>query len=252
MIGVDLNSDLGESFGVYSIGNDEAVIQNVTSVNIACGFHAGDPLIMEKTVRLAMENKVSIGAHPGFPDMLGFGRRNMNLRPEEIKDYVIYQIGALNGFVRAAGGKMRHVKPHGALYNMAAVDYEVARAVAEAVRAFDDSLILVGLANSEMLKAGRDLGLKTASEVFADRAYTKNGTLLSRELPGAVIKNVGAVVERIVRMIKEGVVETIDHEEIKIKAETVCIHGDNPRAVELSRNLRDSLMRTGIRLQRPE
>jgi len=177
VITVDINSDLGESFGRYKIGNDELVIQQVTSVNIACGFHAGDPLVMEKTVRFALENGVAVGAHPGFPDLMGFGRRKMSISPEEAGAYIIYQVGALNGFMKALGGKMQHVKPHGAFYNMAAADYRLARAIAEGIYAVDSDLIIMGLAGSQLIKAGQDVGLRTASEVFADRAYTIEGTL---------------------------------------------------------------------------
>jgi UPF0271 protein len=168
---IDLNCDLGESFGNYKIGMDEEVIKYISSANIACGFHASDPLVMAKTVSLAKENGVSIGAHPGYPDLVGFGRRNMNVAPEELKAMVQYQIGALNAFCKAAGIKMKHVKPHGAMYNMASKDEKLALAIAEGIAEVDDSLILLGLSGSQLLTAAATVGLKCANEVFADRAY---------------------------------------------------------------------------------
>lgn len=248
---VDLNSDLGEGFGSYSIGNDEKILDYVTSVNIACGFHAGDPVVMSKTVELALEKKVSIGAHPGFPDLMGFGRRNMNLSTEEAKAYVIYQIGALQAFVTAHGGKLKHVKPHGALYNMAAVDYKLARAIAEAVYAVNPELLFVGLANSMMIKAAKDLGLKTVSEVFADRAYNRDGTLVGRSIAGAVIHDNELCVRRVIEMIKDKTVNTIDGDKISIEAETICIHGDNPSAFEFVANLKIAAAEAGVLFKAP-
>ncbi|MBQ3954922.1 MAG: LamB/YcsF family protein, partial [Clostridia bacterium] len=187
MVFADLNSDLGESFGAYKIGEDDQIIPLVSSVNIACGWHAGDPLVMQKAVALAKQYGVSIGAHPGFPDLMGFGRRTMNATPAEVKAYIQYQVGALDAFCRAAGVKLHHVKPHGAMYNMAGADIRLARAVAEAVAEIDDSLILLALSGSEMIRAAEDIGLPSASEVFADRAYEEDGSLRARSKPDAVI-----------------------------------------------------------------
>lgn len=243
---VDLNSDLGESFGNYRIGNDEAVLKYVTSVNIACGFHAGDPLVMEETVRTALKNNVAVGAHPGFPDLMGFGRRNMHISPSEAKAYIIYQVSALNGFVKMLGGKMQHVKPHGALYNMAAKDYNLARAIAEGVYAVDNELIIMGLAGSQLIRAGEDIGLLTASEVFADRAYTSEGTLVPRGIKGAVIHDKETAAARVLGMVQHGKVTTYDGQDISIKADSICVHGDNKEAEELVTYIRKTLKESGI------
>lgn len=249
MASVDLNSDLGESFGSYRIGNDEEVIKFVTSVNIACGFHAGDPLIMEKTVEKALENKVAVGAHPGFPDLLGFGRRNMSISPAEAKAYIIYQVSALNGFIKALGGKMQHVKPHGAFYNMAATDPRLARAIAEGIDAVDSSLLLMGLAGSELIRAGEAVGLPTASEVFADRAYTPEGILVNRGTPGAVIHDKKEVAARVLEMVLHGTVTTLQGDKIRIKADTLCVHGDTQEAQELVRYIRKVLQEAGVEVK---
>jgi UPF0271 protein len=240
MYQIDLNSDLGESFGNYVIGNDEGVLDHISSANIACGFHASDPVVMAQTVRMAIEKGVSIGAHPGYPDLMGFGRRHMSISTEEAKAYMIYQIGALNGFVQAYGGKLRHVKPHGALYNAAAKDYALARALAESVHAVDQDLIFVGLAGSQMIKAAKDVGLSTASEVFADRAYNPDGSLVSRGMKGAVLHDVDLCISRVMRMIKEGMVRAINGVDIDIAADTVCLHGDNEMALAFASKLRQA------------
>ncbi|WP_366923040.1 LamB/YcsF family protein [Metallumcola ferriviriculae] len=245
---VDLNSDIGESFGNYKIGNDEVVLRYVTSVNIACGFHAGDPQVMEFTVKKALENNVAVGAHPGFPDLMGFGRRNMVISPEEAKAYIIYQVGALNGFVRAYGGKLQHVKPHGALYNMAARDYTLARAIAEGVYLVDCELILMGLSGSQLIKAGQEVGLQTASEVFADRAYTAEGTLVPRGTEGAVIHNKTVAASRVLRMIQAGKVTTLDGKTIDIKADSICVHGDNQEAVALVEHIKKVFQDAGVKV----
>lgn len=246
---LDINSDLGEGFGSYKMGNDAEVMKYITSANIACGFHAGDPVVMEKTIRLALENNVAIGAHPGYPDLMGFGRRKMNLSPEEIKAYVFYQVGALKAMTEALGGKLQHVKAHGALYNEAAANEPVARALAEAVLQLDSGLIFVGLANSVMLEIAKRMGLQTASEVFADRAYTESGTLVSRALPGAVLHDSETCNKRVLQMVREQTVMTIDGNEIHIKADTVCIHGDNPAAISLAKSLRNHLEENGVEIQ---
>lgn len=248
MYKVDLNSDIGESFGAYKLGLDEEVVKFVSSVNIACGWHAGDPLVMEKTVGYAVDQRVAIGAHPGFPDLLGFGRRNMVVTPAEAKAYIKYQVGALWAFTESKGVNLQHVKPHGALYNMAANDKNLARAIAEAIFEVDKELILVGLANSELIKAGEEVGLKVANEVFADRAYNPDGTLVSRKLEGAVIHDADLAISRVVRMVKEGKVEAITGEDVEIRADSICVHGDNPEAVGFVDIIRKTLEGQGVQV----
>ncbi|SCW54109.1 UPF0271 protein [Paenibacillus tianmuensis] len=245
---VDLNCDLGESFGAYKQGNDEEMLSLVTSVNIACGFHAGDPSTMRQTVKSALDKKVAIGAHPGLPDLIGFGRRNMDISPQEAFDMVVYQIGALNGFVQAEGGVMRHVKPHGALYNMAARSTKLAEAIAEAVYKVNPRLILYGLSGSELIRAGTKLGLLTASEVFADRTYQSDGSLTPRSQPDALISDLSVTVNQITNMVKEGTVKSQQGTDVPILAETICIHGDGKHAVEFARRIRDILQAEGIAL----
>lgn len=249
MARVDLNCDIGESFGNFIIGNDEVLLQYVTSVNIACGFHAGDPLVMENTVKMALENNVAVGAHPGFPDLLGFGRRNMIISPSEAKAYVIYQVSALNGFVKAQGGKMQHVKPHGAFYNMAAKDYCLARAIAEGVHAVDNDLILMGLAGGELIRAGKEVGLRTASEVFGDRAYTADGKLAPRGTEGAVIHDKDVAAAQILNMVLNEKVVTIDGNEIALQPDSICVHGDNHEAVSLVKQIRKSLKEANVEVK---
>ena len=246
MYKVDLNCDLGESFGVYRIGMDAEILRFVTSANIACGFHAGDPLIMEETVHAAKAAGTAVGAHPGFPDLAGFGRRNMACTPQEVKAYVKYQLGALEAFVRAEGLALQHCKPHGALYNMAAADRALADAIAEAVADVDSRIILFGLAGSLMIEAGRAAGLRTASEVFADRAYQADGSLVPRRLPGAVIHDPEEAIARTVRMVKEGVVTAVTGETVPIAADSICVHGDNPSALAVLKSIRERLETEGI------
>lgn len=248
MYQVDMNSDLGESFGAYTIGLDSEVIQFVSSVNVACGYHAGDPLVMDKTVAAAKAAGVAVGAHPGYPDLMGFGRRNMNCSPKEVKAYVQYQLGALLAFTAAHGVKLQHCKPHGALYNMAGKDPELAAAIAEAVVSVDQDIILLGLAGSKMLEAGRQVGLRVASEVFADRAYQADGSLVPRGKPGAVIHDKDEAIARTVRMVTEGKVTAITGEEVSIQADSICVHGDNPSAVEFVKNIRSALEAQGVRI----
>lgn len=245
---IDLNSDLGEAFGNYSLGMDQDILAYVTSANVACGFHAGDPLVMDKTVALAAKKGVAIGAHPGFPDLQGFGRRNMACTPSEVKSYIQYQLGALQAFCTAQGQCLQHVKPHGALYNMAAKDKALALAIAEAVKAVAPKAILLGLAGSEMLKAGRQLGLRVASEVFADRAYQADGSLVPRSQKGAVIHNVDLVLERTLKMVQQGTVTAITGEEVPLEAHSICVHGDNPQAVEFVARLKAYLEAHGVEL----
>ena len=241
---VDFNCDLGESFGTYQHGYDEQLMPYISSANIACGFHAGDPVWMRKTVSIAEKAGVAIGAHPSLPDLVGFGRREMKITPEEARNYVVYQIGALQAFTRTK--RLQHVKPHGALYNMGAVDEAIARAVAEGVREVDPDLILVGLANSAWMKVGNELGLRVASEVFADRALNRDGTLVARGQPGAVIKDLDKVVAASLKMVVEGKATAIDGTEISIRADTICLHSDTPGAVDLARTLRERIETAGV------
>lgn len=248
MYQVDLNSDIGESFGNYNLGLDEEVAKYISSANIACGFHAGDPNVMEKTVKTAISENVSIGAHPGYPDLMGFGRRNINVSANEVKNYIKYQIGALWAFAQSSGIKLQHVKPHGAMYNMAAKNKELAKAIAEGIYEVDSDLILVGLANSELIRAGLEVKLKVANEVFADRAYNTDGTLVPRGKEGAVIHDTDIAIKRVIKMVKEGKVKTITGEEINIKADTICVHGDNPQAVDFVNNIKKTLENEGIQI----
>lgn len=248
MFKVDLNCDLGESFGAYKLGNDELILDYVTSANIACGFHAGDPSVMKKTVELALKKNVSIGAHPGLQDLAGFGRRNIAISPEEAFDIVVYQIGALNGFTTALGGKLQHVKPHGALYNMAAKDEKLAKAIAEAVYAINPELVLYGLSGSELVKAGKAIGLKTANEVFSDRTYQQDGSLTSRSLENALIIDDQVAVNQVMQMIKEKTVFTEQKQNIAILAETICIHGDGLHALEFAKFINATLKANNIEI----
>ncbi|MGE7601579.1 LamB/YcsF family protein [Peribacillus sp. NPDC097675] len=238
---VDLNCDLGESFGAYQIGNDEEILDYVTSVNVACGFHAGDPSVMRKTVQLALEKGVKIGAHPGLQDLMGFGRRNIKISPQEAYDIVVYQIGALNGFLQAEGGRMQHVKPHGALYNMAAQNRGLSQAIAEAVYKINPELILFGLSGSELIRAGQSIGLQTASEVFADRTYQNDGSLTSRMEKDALIASDEAAVAQVIRMVKEGKVLSQQGTDVAIMADTICIHGDGAHALSFASHVNKSL-----------
>jgi UPF0271 protein len=249
---IDLNCDMGESFGAYAMGMDEAVIRHITSANIACGWHAGDPLVMNKTVKMAVENHVGVGAHPGYPDLKGFGRRNMDCTTDEIRNYVIYQIGALQAFCRVHGSRLRHVKPHGALYLTAVVNEDVARAVAEAIVSVDPDLWYVALAGAKgemMRRIGEQMGLKVVYEAFPDRAYTAEGNLVSRRLPGAVIKEPDLVAERALLMANEGMVKAIDGTVVPLSVQTLCVHGDTPSAVDLVKSIRRVLEAEGIRLK---
>ena len=248
MYKVDLNSDLGESFGAYKIGRDGDVIPLVSSANIACGFHAGDPLVMAKTVELCAKNGVAVGAHPGFPDLVGFGRRNMTVSPAEAQAMVTYQVGALYGFCKANGVKMQHVKPHGALYNMAAKDEKLAEAICNGILAVDDSLILLGLANSQMLMQAKKLGLSCAAEVFADRAYEDDGTLVARGKPGAMITDEQEAVKRVIGMIKNKSVTSINGKEIGICPDSICVHGDSDHALLFVQKIRKALSEEGIQI----
>lgn len=243
---VDLNSDLGESFGAYTIGCDEKVIPLISSANVACGYHAGDALVMKKTVALCRENGVAVGAHPGYPDLSGFGRRNMNVTPDEMYAYIVYQVGALRAFVESAGLTLNHVKPHGAMYNMAGKDAKLADAVARAVRDSAPGAYLLALAGSEMIRAAEELGIPCASEVFADRAYEDDGSLVARSKPGAVITDEDEALSRTVRMVKDGLVTTITGNDIHLRADSICVHGDNAHALEFVTRIRKALAEEGI------
>lgn len=241
MYQIDLNCDLGESFGNYKIGMDEEVIPLISSANVACGYHASDPIVMQKTIAMTKKFGTAVGAHPGFPDLMGFGRRNLSVSPAEAKAYTLYQLGALDAFCRTQGVKMQHVKPHGALYNMAAKDYELARGICEAIYEFDKELIVLALSGGELVRAGEDIGLRTALEFFADRAYEEDGTLVNRRKEGAVITDENEALARVVRMIKENKLTAITGKDISIKADSVCVHGDGVKALEFVKKIREKL-----------
>jgi UPF0271 protein len=248
---IDLNADVGEGFGAYPApggpaGHDAEVLKYVTSANVAAGFHAGDPSVLRATILAAIASQAAVGAHPGFPDLVGFGRREMAVTPKEAEDFVLYQIAAVAGVAAAEGVRLQHVKPHGALFNMAARDAGLAAAIARATAAFDQSLILFGLPGSEILKAGRSAGLRVAAEAFADRAYTAGGALVSRAQPGAVIHDVAAVVSRAIRMAVEKTVVAVDGSVVRLEVDTICVHGDTPGAGELAARLRAGLEQVGV------
>lgn len=246
---IDLNCDMGESFGPWTMGADEDVMPNITSANVACGAHAGDPRVMRRTVRAAKAHGVSVGAHPGFADLQGFGRREMQADPSEVEDSLLAQIGALAAIARAEGVPLRHVKAHGALYNMAARDRTLADAIARAIKIFDPALIMFGLPGSPLLDAGVAAGLRVAAEGFADRSYEPDGSLTPRSRPGAVIDETARVVDRAVRMVRDGVVLTPGGKEIPLKVDTVCVHGDTPGAAELTKRIRAGLESAGIQIR---
>jgi UPF0271 protein len=241
---IDLNCDMGESFGRYSLGNDEAIMPFITSANIACGLHAGDPPVMRQTVRLAKQYGVAVGAHPGWPDLQGFGRREMSLTPDEAEAFVLYQIGALAAFAKAEGMELYHVKPHGALYNQTVKDRNLAKAIAGAVKKFSRDLVLVGLAGSGLIEAGVEAGLRVANEGFPDRNYNPDATLMSRKLAGAVIESPEEVAANAMRLAQEG----IDFSGQRVRIDTLCLHGDNPFAAQNAKLVRDTLEKTGIQI----
>jgi UPF0271 protein len=242
---IDLNSDVGESFGRWSLGDDAAVMASVTSANVACGYHAGDPGVMRDTVRAAKAAGVAVGAHPGLPDLVGFGRRNLAATPREVEDLVLYQVGALAAIAAAEGVRLQHVKPHGALYNMAVRDRALADAIARAIVAFDRTLILFALPGTELLRAGEHTGLRVAAEGFADRAYEPDGSLTPRDRAGAVISGAADVVRRAVRMAHDGIVTAADGRDIPMRVDTICTHGDTPGSHELTRRIRAGLETAG-------
>ena len=241
-----MNCDMGESFGAYHIGADDAVFPFITSANVACGFHGGDPTVMRTTLVKARERSVAVGAHPGFPDLIGFGRRNMDVSPDEVYDLVVYQVGALMGVARAARMELQHVKPHGALYNMAAANRPLAAAIARAVRDIDKQLALFGLPGSHLISEGQTAGLTTAGEAFADRNYMNDGSLVSRKRPDAQVHDADEAVQRAIRMVHEGKVRSIDGQDIALKVDTICLHGDGPHAAEFAQRLRAGLETAGV------
>lgn len=243
---IDINSDTGESFGAYTIGHDAGLFKSITSANVAAGFHAGDPSVLRDTIRLAKQHGVAVGAHPGLPDLVGFGRRELHVTPKEAEDLVLYQVAAVAGVAAAEGVKLQHVKPHGALFNMAVRNRELSDAIARAVAAFDNGLILFGLPGSEILSAGRAAGLRVAAEVFADRAYEPDGSLASRRKPGAVIHDAAVVVARAVRMVKENAVNAIEGSLVTLEADTICVHGDTPGSDDLAARIRAGLEAAGV------
>ncbi|WP_369041494.1 5-oxoprolinase subunit PxpA [Staphylococcus warneri] len=246
---IDLNCDLGEAFGNYSFGGDKDILPLITSANIACGFHAGDANVMNETIQLAKRHNIGIGAHPGLPDLQGFGRRKLDMSPEEVYNIVVYQLGALNGFCQIHDVKMNHVKPHGALYQMGAKDKSIASAIAQAVYDFDKTLVFVGLANTLLISEAKKLGLKTASEVFADRRYEDDGQLVSRKEPDAVISDSDEALNQVVKMITENKVISKNNKEITLQADTICVHGDGAHALEFVTKIREKLTKEGIDIQ---
>ena len=243
---IDFNCDMGESFGMYKMGFDEEVIKYVSSANVACGFHAGDPMWMRHTVELAEEHGAAVGAHPSFPDLAGFGRRELNVTPEEARNDIVYQIGALQAFTRSK--KLQHVKPHGAMYNRAVNDEPLARAICEAILEVDPDMVLLALAGSQWIRVAEDMGLRVAREIFADRALNADGTLVSRSQPGSVIHDTGEVVERSLRMVKDGKAVAASGEEIEVQADSLCLHGDTPGAVDMARSLKRELEAADIQV----
>jgi UPF0271 protein len=250
MVPIDLNADVGESFGAWQMGADEELMAFVTSVNVACGFHAGDPQVMDRTVGLAVRAGVAVGAHPGYPDLRGFGRRALGADPAEVEADVIYQVGALSAFTAAHGARLTHVKPHGALYNQAAGDAALARAIARGVARAGRDLVLVGLAGSRaMREAAASQGLRFAAEAFVDRRYLADGTLQPRRVPGAVLSDPSLAAAQAVRLVREGVVECADGTEVAVEAETFCLHGDQPSAALVARAVRAALEAAGVAVQ---
>ncbi|WP_281165795.1 LamB/YcsF family protein [Liquorilactobacillus sicerae] len=245
---IDLNSDLGESFGRYQLGKDQQVIKLVTSVNVACGFHAGDPDVMAKTVAAAQNANIGIGAHPGYPDLQGFGRRQMKLKPLEVKHLIMYQVGALQAFTK--DHKLHHVKPHGALYNMAAKDHVLALAICEGVQTVDPQLPIYGLAGSELIKAAQEIGLPYAQEVFGDRNYMPDGSLVPRSLKNAVITDPKLVAAHVLEMVKTQTVTAVDGTKVQLQPDTVCVHGDNQSALAIVEYLRQDLLHQNVILQK--
>lgn len=245
---IDLNSDLGESYGAWSMGDDAGVLRSVSSANVAAGYHAGDPITMRRTIKLCAESGTAVGAHISYPDVMGFGRRNMVCTPDEIYCYSLYQIGAVQAFCRAAGMELQHVKPHGALYNMAAKDRSLADAIAHAVKSTSSTLILMGLAGTKFDEAAEAAGVPYAAEAFADRAYMPDGSLMPRSMPGSIIHDADAAASRVVQMVTKGTVTASDGSEIKFRPDTVCLHGDTAEAVSMAAAVKDALEAAGVKV----
>ena len=248
MFKVDLNSDMGESFGAYKIGNDEGIIQYVTSANLACGFHAGDPMVMNRVVKMAKEHGVAVGAHPGYPDLMGFGRRKMTLSHDEIKTYVKYQVGALMAFTKSYGLKLQHVAPHGAMGNICQTDEMVSQAICEAVKEIDPEIIIYYCAGAVLGKVAEDMGLKTAAEIFADRAYMDDLSLVPRSRKDSMITDENIAISRCIKMIKEGKVTSVNGKELDIKGDTLCVHGDGAKALAFVEKIRAAFTKEGIEI----
>ena len=248
---IDLNCDMGESFGAYRLGNDLAIMRYVSSANIACGFHAGDAHVMRATVAATAANNVAIGAHPSLPDLQGFGRRAMAISAAEVYDIVLYQIGALAAFARAQGASLRHVKAHGALYNMAAKDSALAQAIGQATFDFDRNLVLYGLAGSELIRAAQKIGLPCANEVFADRTYQDDGSLTPRSQPNAIIDDIGVAVTQVLQMVRQGTVRSVSGNIVTVQADTLCIHGDQANALVFAQRIRTELQQANVEVLTP-
>ena len=249
MYSVDLNSDIGEGFGAYTMGDDEEILKHITAAQVACGWHAGDPMIMDKVVRRAAELGVAVGAHPSFPDLMGFGRRKMNISFGEAKNYVKYQIGALSAFTKTYGVKIHHLAPHGAMGNMCQDDRELARAICEAVNEIDPEIIIYYCAGAVLGEEAEKMGLRTACEIFADRAYEDDLSLRSRKLPGAMITDEEESIRRCIRMVKEGKVTSYSGKELDIKGDTLCVHGDGPKAIAFVKRIREEFEKEGIEIR---
>lgn len=247
---VDLNSDLGESYGHYTIVSDKQIIPLISSANVACGLHAGDPVVLLETLeRIKESGTTGLGAHPGYPDRQGFGRRYMDLTNEEVRAFILYQLAAIDGMATTVGLELNHVKPHGALYNQTFKDYELAQTIAAAVKEYNPNLKLMGLANQNLVKAGKEVGLQVVHEVFADRAYEADGTLVSRRKQGAMITDTELAVRRVIRMVTEGKVKSIDGRDINIQADSICVHGDGDKALEFVRQIIDGLQKENIQIK---
>lgn len=245
---IDVNCDMGESFGAYKIGRDEEAVKYITTANIACGFHAGDPMVMEQTVKLATDHNILLGAHPGHNDLAGFGRRNIQLSPQEIKNEMIYQVGALMAFAKVHGKRVMHVKPHGAIGNKAMKDRETAVCICEAMYQLNPDFYMFGHANSVMLEVAKEFGFRTVSEIYADRAYGDDGMLAPRSMKGAVIHDKEFAIKRALKMVKEGVVETLSGKVIEIQAQSICVHGDTPEAIDFMKSIREVFTEEGIKV----
>lgn len=246
---IDINCDMGESFGVYKLGRDQEVMDFISSANVACGWHGGDPMVMEQTVRIAKEKKVAVGAHPGYPDLLGFGRRKMDLTLNEIENYMLYQMGALYAFTKSHGLPLQHIKAHGALGNVAFVDLEASKAIARAALRFSKETIFVALAGTVMVQAAKEVGVRFVEEVYADRVYNPDGTLQSRKIAGSVIHDPEKAARQALTMVREGYVVAHDGTKVRVKPETLCVHGDTPTAISILQKIREELKKASIEIR---